>query len=140
MNTTFSKVSLITAAVAAFSFAQPSWAQSEASLDTAVSGVSEGSAQILGSIIGVGAGLSIGAVIVSGTAASVTLDAGADASGTALSITLELPIEIARRLQRRRGESVETEQTSAGTLLRSRGELIAFVPNAASQNQARREL
>lgn len=131
---------LLVSAVLGFVASASCLAQSEASLDTAASALSEGSAEILGGVIGTGAGLSIGVVMISGMGASVTLEAGADASGTAMSVTLELPLEIARRLQKRRGERIDAEQTIGGTVLRSRGELIAFVPGATSQNQARREL
>ena len=131
---------LVAASFLALVTSTATFAQSEASLETAASALSQGSAEVLGTLIGTGAGLSIGAVVISGAAASVVLESGADASGSALSVTLELPLEIARKLHKRRGERIQAEQSTGGTLLHSRGELIAFVPGANSQNQARREL
>lgn len=123
-----------------FAVCTSSLAQSEASVDAAVSTLSEGSAEALGTLIGAAAGLSIGAVVISGTLALVTLETAADASETAFSVTLEVPLALARKLQTRRGSRVKVEPTTGGVMLLSHDELIGFLPSADSQNHARRDL
>ena len=135
-----SRLRLVSTLILAMLTSDTTFAQSEASISSGASAVSEGSAEVVGAIIGTGAGLSIGTVVITSSGASVLLESSADAASGAFSVAITLPLEIARKLHDRHGEQLEIENSTGGILLRSRGELIAFLPSASSQNQARREL
>jgi hypothetical protein len=103
-------------------------AQSEVSIAASVGAPSEFVAEGLGAAIGAGAGLSVGTVMVTASAAYLSIDTAANSAAEAASFTIEIPAEIANQLKLRAGAPIDAKQDAHGTRLSIDGKDISYFP------------
>jgi hypothetical protein len=115
------------------SSAQHANAQSEASVAESIAAPSVFVAEGIGNALGAGAGLTLGAVVVSTSASILVIETTATTAAKAAQYTLEVPLEIAKRLQHRKGARIDTVQSDLGTELRVDNQVISFLANPANQ-------
>jgi hypothetical protein len=121
---------------ALFLSAPLAYSQSDASVAASIGGISELTGTALGSLVGAGVGLTVGAVSVVGSAAYLTIATSADAASSATEFTLLIPLGIADKLSQAAGATIEARQDATGTGLFCRDELVAYIPKA---NASKRE-
>ncbi len=118
---------------------QPCRAQSDASVATSVSGLSEATGTLIGGAIGAGAGLSVGTVAVTGSVAYLTIVSAATGASKAAEFTLQVPLALAKTLRDHAGEKIVATGDANGTRLHCGDTAIAYIPNAAKTGASGRE-
>ena len=114
-------------------------AQSEASVEQSVSGVSEATGTLIGGAIGAGSALTVGAVAVTGTAAYLTIVSAATGASAAAEFTLEIPLALAAQLAERSGEKIRATRDENGTRLHCGDDFLAYIPTVKRTGTSGRE-
>lgn len=104
-------------------------AQSEASIEQSVSGMSEATGTLIGGAIGAGSALSVGAVAVIGSAAYLTISSAATGASEAAEYTLAIPLALAARLAGRSGEIITATKDENGARLHCGEDFVAYIPD-----------
>jgi hypothetical protein len=111
----------------------PAAAQSEASETSTLSEASAATVDAFGEMLGAGASVALGSVVITGSLAYVTLEASVEGTAQVVRHVIEVPIEIAEWINRQSDKTLLSITDDQGTKLLCNGKTVYYAPRLGNQ-------